>query len=126
MLNHFYFNTYVLYIHQPEIERLYNKEETHTKNDMSLQKAYKIKCLTRFYYIITIFFIILTLMKYTNKTRSVFPHHDDSKTDLNVTNSYSVAILLCCPNQTNPFLHISQQNLSMLIYEPLDYLITQW
>ena len=27
-------------------------------------------------------------MKYTNKTRSVFPHHDDSKTDLNLTNSY--------------------------------------
>ena len=112
--------------HKSKDYTLYNKEETHTKNDMSLQKAYKIKCLTRFYYTITIFFTILTLMKYTNKTRSVFPHHDDSKTDLNVTNSYSVAILLCCPNQTNPFLHIYQQNLSMLIYEPLDYLITQW
>ena len=53
-----------------QLTKLY-KEETHTKNDMSLQKAYKIKCLTRFYYIITIFFTILTLMKYTNKTRSL-------------------------------------------------------
>ncbi len=52
-------------------------------------------------------------MKYTNKTRSVFPHHDDSKTDLNVTNPYSVAILLCCPNQTNPFLHISTKSINV-------------